>query len=73
MTDKHIDGFEDRLQKAIGAMDMTYSEVCRKTGIGQSCMNGYINYGMMPNCLNLVRLSKLLGVSTDYLLGLEGE
>ena len=56
MTDKHIDGFEDRLQKAIGAMDMTYSEVCRKTGIGQSCMNGYINYGMMPNCLNLVRL-----------------
>ena len=69
---KHIEGFEDRLQKAINDKDMSNRQVSLITGISWNSMNGYINEKQMPSCTNLVKLAKLLGVSTDYLLGLEG-
>ena len=73
MTDKHIDGFEDRLQKAIGDKDMSYAQVGYLIGIGQGRVSKWVNDGEMPSCYNLVKLAKLLNVSTDYLLGLKGE
>lgn len=65
-----IEGFGDRLQKAIWDKDMSNEEVVRKTKISRSCLYGYVSAGMMPNCNNLIKLAKLLEVSTDYLLGL---
>ena len=67
---KHIEGFEDRLLKAINDKGMTNSQVCALTGITWSCMNCYVNEKQMPSCYNLVKLAKVLDVSTDYLLGL---
>ena len=67
---KVIEGFGDRLQKAIWDKNMSNEEVVRKTKISRSCLYGYVNSNMMPTCSNLVKLSNLLEVSTDYLLGL---
>ena len=68
---KHIEGFENRLLKAINDKGMTNSQVCAITGITWNSMNCYINEKQMPSCLNLVRLANVLDVSTDYLLGLK--
>ena len=65
-----IEGFGDRLQKAIWDKDMSNEEVVRKTKISRSCLYGYVSETTMPNCNNLIKLAKLLDVSTDYLLGL---
>lgn len=71
MGTKRIEGFDDRLQQAIYNKGMTNRQVALQIGIPWSCMNGYINEGKMPCCLYLVKLAKLLNVSTDWLLGLE--
>jgi len=70
---RYVEGFDGRLLKAIGNKGMTNSQVCQNTGITWNSMNCYINEKQMPSCENLVKLAKLLDVSTDYLLGLEGE
>ena len=73
MKSKQIEGFDRRLLKAINDRDLSCRQVCLMTGIGSNSMNGYVNEGQMPSCFNLVKLARLLSVSTDYLLGLEGE
>ena len=73
MKSKQIEGFDRRLLKAIDNKDMSCRQVCLMTGISTNSMNNYINEDQMPSCINLVKLSKLLNVSTDYLLGLKGE
>ena len=66
-----IKGFDKRLLEAIENKNMSNRQVALLIGIPYSCMNGYVNRGQLPSCKNLVKLSKLLGVSTDWLLGLE--
>lgn len=73
MSKQKIEGFDRRLLKAINDRDFSCRQVCLLTGIGSNSMNGYVNEGQMPSCINLVKLARLLEVSTDYLLGLEGE
>lgn len=68
---KAIKGFDKRLQNAIFAKNMTIDDVAIKTKISRSCLYGYIYQSKMPYCLNLVKLSRELEVSTDYLLGLK--
>lgn len=67
-----IEGFDKRLLEAIENKDMSNRQVALLLGIPYNCMNGYVNRGQLPTCSNLVKLAKLLGVSTDWLLGLEG-
>ena len=69
--EKQIEGFDRRLLEAIENKGMTNRQVSLLLGIPYSCMNGYVNRGQLPSCKNLVKLSKLLGVTTDWLLGLE--
>lgn len=71
MKNKYVDGFRDRLLKAIENKKMSIRQVGVLTGISSNSMNCYINEGQMPSCVNLVKLAKLLKVSTDWLLGLE--
>ena len=73
MKSKQIEGFNMRLLKAINDKDMSIRQVGLLTGIGSNSMNGYVNEGQMPSCINLVKLAKLLDVSTDWLLGSKGE
>ena len=73
MKSKQIEGFNMRLLKAINDKDMSIRQVGLLTGIGSTSMNGSVHEGQMPSCINLVKLAKLLNVSTDWLLGLKGE
>ena len=69
--DEYVYGFGERLGKAItqkGMSDMAVSERC---GLSKSAVCGYINFGHMPSCASLVKLARVLGVSTDYLLGVK--
>ena len=66
-----MEDFGDRLQKVIWDRNMCNEDVIRQTKISRCCLYGYINEGMMPSCKNLIKLSTLLKVSTDYLLGLK--
>lgn len=66
----HIEGFAERLNKAIWASDMDISEICRRTGISRSCMWSYRYTATMPPSGNLARIAVVLGVSTDWLLGI---
>lgn len=68
---KYVEGFDTRLGKAIYSNGMTCRQVSIMADIPWSCMNGYMNEKKMPCCLYLVRLAKILKVSTDYLLGLK--
>lgn len=69
---KYVEGFNTRLLNAIGNKGMSNRQVSIITGIPLSCINAYVNENRMPCCIYLVKLAKLLDVSTDYLLGLEG-
>ena len=46
-------------------------EMARKLGVAKQTVSNWENENIQPSIEMLVRLSKLLGVSTDYLLGLE--
>ena len=68
---KRVEGFDERLRKAVANRSMTYHQVSLLTGIPWNCFNSYLNEGRMPCCLYLVKMAKILKVSTDYLLGLK--
>lgn len=70
---KTVEGFDKRLRKAVADRGMSYHQVSMLTGISWNCFNSYLNEGRMPSCLYLVKIAKLLRVSTDYLLGLKEE
>ena len=72
MKSKYVKGFDTRLRYAIERKGMSYNQVAVLLGIPWSSINGYLNEQQMPCCLYLVKMAKLLGVSTDYLLGLKG-
>ena len=67
----YVYGFAERLDETIAKRGLSQYEVCKRVGVSDSVIWCYINYHKMPTCMTLARLSKVLGVSTDYLLGLE--
>ena len=46
-------------------------ELARKLGVAKQTVSNWENENIQPSIEMLVRLSKLFGVSTDYLLGLD--
>ena len=73
LKSKYVKGFDCRLRQAIRNKEMSYNQVAVLLGIPWNSMNGYLNEKQMPCCLYLVKMAKLLNVSTDWLLGLKGE
>lgn len=71
-TSYRVDGFEKRLKTAIANSNLSVTDVQRKSGVSRSNMWAYFN-GVNPSIYTLMRLSKTLNVSADYLLGLKGE
>lgn len=68
----YISGFSERLSTAIINKGLTDSEVSKRVGLQHGAVCSYINYHKMPTCKTLARLSQVLDVSTDYLLGIKG-
>ena len=68
---EYVQGFGERLGSVITEKGLTDREVSRMIGLTDTAVCNYINYGRMPSCLSLKRLAGVLGVSTDYLLGVK--
>lgn len=69
-NDVYISGFSERLRDAVNKKGLSDSEVSKRIGLQHGAVCGYINYNHMPTCKTLARLSQVLEVSTDWLLGL---
>ena len=70
-NDVYVLGFSERLRDAVNKKGLSDSEVSKRIGLQHGAVCGYINYNQMPTCKTLARLSQVLEVSTDYLLGLK--
>lgn len=64
-------GFGKRLKKILHEKGMTYSELASKCYISENTIYYYINKGVLPNYDYLKSICQVLGVSADYLMGLE--
>lgn len=61
--------FVSALKTALETQNMTVSELCEKTEIDVDTCNQYLTGVHAPTLEHLVKLSKALDVSIDYLLG----
>lgn len=61
--------FVSALKTALETQNMTVSEICEKTEIDVDTCNQYLTGEHAPTLEHLVKLSKALDVSIDYLLG----
>lgn len=62
-----------RLKKILEVKGMSQSDLARATGITVSGISLYINSSRVPSAIQIQRLCKALGVSSDYLLGIDGD
>ena len=46
-------------------------ELARRLGVAKQTVSNWENENIQPSIEMLIRISKLLGVTTDYLLGME--
>lgn len=65
--------FGKRLKQILHDKGMTYGELASKCYISENIIHYYINKGVLPNYDYLKSICQVLGVSADYLMGLEDE
>ena len=66
-----IQGFPDRLDKAIRESGKTFGQVCRETRICRTTLYNLKIGSQGPSALQIARLSTCLGCSSDWLLGIK--
>lgn len=62
--------FAQRLQIAMYWKEWTGADLAKRSGLTAATISRYICGQRLPNVARLVKLSKALDVSADYLLGL---
>ena len=63
--------FGDRLQKELDKRDMLRKEFANRVHISESMLSKYLNNKSLPRIDVLKHICIMLGVSSDYLLGLD--
>ncbi len=63
----------DRIKSLRESAGLTQAELARRLGITRSSVNGWEMGLVLPSTALLVELSRTFHVSTDYILGLDGE
>ena len=63
--------FQTRLAEAIASNSLTQKELSLSTQIAQSAISKYLSGKALPRTLELCKLAQALGVSMDWLCGLE--
>lgn len=71
MTRYIINGLDKRLREAVADSDMTIVDIARKSGVRRDYVWQYLMNYRNPGVYQLLRLAKVLNVSTDWLLGLK--
>ena len=66
-----LQGFPDRLSKAIDESGKSFGQVCRETGISRTKLYDLKMGYQGPSALQLARLCNCLSVSADFMLGLK--
>lgn len=72
MQDKNVINitFPSLLGKAMLSRDLMQKDLSQMTGITHSAISKYLSGQSLPRIPELIKLAKVLGVTTDYLLGL---
>lgn len=60
-----------RIGELRSAMNWTQVDLAKRLGVAKQTVSNWENENIQPSIEMLVRLSKLFGVTTDYLLGLD--
>jgi transcriptional regulator with XRE-family HTH domain len=63
-----IHSLADRIRRLREKNGMTQAELARRVGLTRSSINGWEMGLVVPSTANVVELSKIFHVSTDYLL-----
>ena len=71
MKPMHNLSFGERLNEAIWRTHLGDSEICRRANISRSQLWQYRYQAVEPRLAVLAKLSKVLGVTTDWLLGVD--
>ncbi len=61
--------FSERLKSALRMRHMSQRRLSEKAGLSEQAVSRYVSGGRLPNAEVLLRISKALGVSADYLIG----
>lgn len=64
-------GIGDRISEILTKKNMSQKELSEKTGITQVSISRYINNERIPKGPTIVKIGNALGVSCDYLLGIQ--
>lgn len=68
-----MNDFSSRLKKALEIKGMSQSELARRTGLTVVTISRYVNLYREPTAYALRKICEVLGVSSDYLLGIDGD
>lgn len=60
---------ENRIAEALSLRGMKQVELCEKTGIKKSALNGYVKQNWQPKQESLYKMAKVLDVSEMWLAG----
>lgn len=58
----------DQIAELLSKRNMTQKELSKITEITESAISHYVKGDRVPRGVNLIKISKALGVTTDYLL-----
>ncbi len=65
-------GMEYQITNLLYERGITQKELAKATGITESAISHYIKGDRVPRGVNLIKIAKALGTTTDYLLNHEG-
>lgn len=65
--------FSERLKIARKINDLSQVELARKLSVSKQSVSNWENDNIQPSIDVLIRISRLLKISTDYLLGIDTE
>lgn len=61
-------GITNRISELLAERNMTQKELASAAGITESAVSHYIKGDRVPRGVNLIKIAKALGTTTDYLL-----
>lgn len=64
-------GITNQIAKLLSEQNMTQKELAQLTGMTESTISHYMKGDRVPRGVNLVKIAKALGTTTDYLLETE--
>lgn len=68
-----MDSFKKRVKDIMQNKGLKQSDLAKMTEIAEATISRYCNGRRTPNIKALVKIAKILNVSTDYLLGIKDD